>query len=181
MRIVGPDDETLHRIRARLAELSITFRQEGRTDQPVADAEGRIAFGAEFTIDHIIQRGVAKIAFNYLAYVHGPDFALRSDFDAIRRFIRFNEKLSWQLSGPTGEPILLGDTRDLRQTNGHLIVIQWDKARVGIVSQISLFNEITHRVRLCARFSDLWFPLPSGHVFDIETRTIAPLGHTNGC
>jgi hypothetical protein len=43
------------------------------------------------TFDTIVQRAVAKIAFNYAAYVLGADFVRNSGFDTIRRFIRYNE------------------------------------------------------------------------------------------
>jgi len=43
-----------------------------------------------YTFDTIIRRCVAKIAFNYLAYVLSKNvqLLLREDFDAVRDFVR---------------------------------------------------------------------------------------------
>jgi hypothetical protein len=40
------------------------------------------------TFDIIVQRAIAKIAFNYAAKVHGAEFVRSSSFDPTRRLIR---------------------------------------------------------------------------------------------
>jgi hypothetical protein len=180
-RIVGPDDPALLRLQALLAQLGITFRQQGRIDQPMPDESGQLPFLIESTVDSVIRRGVAKIAFNYLAYCEGAQFVQGADFEPIRRFIRYGERLNWQAVAPTQQPILLGDTLMKKQTRGHLIVVQWDRTKSRIVGRVSLFNEITYQVVLCSRYADVWREVASGHVFDIEDRTISRLGHTRLC
>jgi len=42
----------------------------------------------EFFITPLMQRGIAKIAMNYLTSHQGTEFALLPAFDPIRRFVR---------------------------------------------------------------------------------------------
>jgi len=45
----------------------------------------------EFSITPLMQRGIAKIAMNYLTSRQGTEFALLPAFDPIRRFARYGE------------------------------------------------------------------------------------------
>jgi hypothetical protein len=60
-----------------------------------------------------------------------------------------------------------------RQTNGHIIVLDWDKGHEGIVCLVSLFNHLTYHVILCARYSGVWHPLKAGRHFDVENLKIS--------
>ncbi len=46
---------------------------------------------AVYTMDTTRFRAIAKIAFNYLAYTNGATVTLHSDFDPVRRFIRYGD------------------------------------------------------------------------------------------
>lgn len=172
IKIVGPSGEGLQRIRQRLGELGVEFKQQGVLDQPIT-VGGSIETELQYRIDEVIFRGAAKIAFNYLACVRGADFALRPDFDEIRSYVRHGQVPAWRPVLASTMPILADDTQTWRQTNGHLVVFDWNRARKGLVAYVSLFNSITYHVRFCRKYSGLWFPLRSGHHFDVETRTIS--------
>jgi hypothetical protein len=48
-------------------------------------------------------RRLAKIAFNYMAWTAGPDFAMRSEFDTARAFVRDGTEPSNEIVRPTEE------------------------------------------------------------------------------
>jgi hypothetical protein len=128
-------------------------------------------------LDSLILRAVAKIAFNYAAKVRDATFVLRPDFDEIREYIRDGREPSWApVVVPTRDSILFGGSRHWRQTNGHLVTLDWNRAGFGVLAQVSLFNTITYRVLLCPHYSGIWHGcLPSGHHFDVESRQISAL------
>ena len=174
IKIIGPSDDALQRLRHKLADLGIDFKQQGVLDQPVTNT-GTIEVELLYRIDQAIFRGIAKIAFNYVAYIRGEEFVLRADFDAIRNYIRYCQHPGWLPAIASDMPILADDTKTERQTNGHLLVFDWNRGAEGVIAYISLFNSITYHVLLCRKYSGLWHILRSGHHFDIETRTISPV------
>ena len=64
----------------------------------------------------------------------------------------------------------------MRQTNGHLITFDWQAGQMGFFSQVSLFNTVTYRIRICPFYRGIWhLDFRRGHHFNIEDRTIEPL------
>lgn len=134
-----------------------------------------VRFEVLTTIDEVIKRTVAKILFNYLAFARGADFVLSEDFNGIRRYIREGTKPDWHFFESGNEPILGDDATGLRQTEAHLMVVEWDARRRGINGRLSLFNRITHRVRLCHDYRGIYREIRSGHSFDPRTGEIKEL------
>jgi len=131
------------------------------------------------TFDSIVQRAIAKIAFNYAAYVLGGSFLQTPSFDTARRFIRYGEAPAYRVTTPTFKPILADDEPMKRQTNGHLLIIEWaDRNQSYLRARVSLFNEMTYVVRLCGRYSGLWIDVATGHLFDPFDRQITKLTNT---
>lgn len=168
-KIVGKPDAIVQRLMDKLIQLGIVFKKRGTFEKH----GGQVEVFAEAMLDDIIFRGVAKIALNFLAHLKGVDFVLRSDFDPIRNFVRWGTKPQQPPVVVTKFPILRGDDAFYRQTNGHVIVLDWDKLNTGIVCLISLFNHLTYHVVLCAEYSGLWHPLGGGRHFDVQTMTIS--------
>ncbi len=168
-KIVGKPDAVVQRLSDKLIRLGVVFKKRGDFEKQ----GGQVQVFAESILDDIIFRGVAKIAFNFLAYLRGADFALRSDFDAIRDYIRLGVRPSPLPVIVTKTPILHGDDAFYRQTNGHVIVLDWDKVNQGIVCLVSLFNHLTYHVNLCWTYSGVWHPLGGGRHFDLQTLTIS--------
>jgi hypothetical protein len=87
---------------------------------------------------------------------------------------------------PTFRPILADDEPLKRQTNGHLLIVEWgDRLQSFLRARVSLFNEMTYVVRLCGRYTGLWIDVATGHLFDpfdhkitklTNTRLIRPVG-----
>ncbi len=170
-KMVGTPDTVVQRLADKLVELGIVFKQRGAFEKH----GGYVEVSAEAILDDIIFRGVAKIALNFLAHMRGADFVLRSDFDPIRGYIRLGTKPQRAPVIVTKLPILRRDDAFYRQTNGHVIVLDWDKLNMGIVCLVSLFNHLTYHVVLCEDYSGVWHPLSGGRHFDLETLNISDL------
>ena len=128
------------------------------------------------TVDNVILRCIAKIAFNYLARIAGIDFVVKKDFDPIRSYIRYGTNPSYRIVQISRQPILAYDNPAKRQTNGHLITMGWSPDSRNIVGQVSLFNQVTYCVTLSMNFSGLWrADIRRGHHFDLNTRKVEPL------
>jgi hypothetical protein len=120
-------------------------------------------------VDDFIFRAVAKIAFNYLVKIAGIEFATKSDFDPIRNYIRYGEKPNYKPVYFNQKPILAYDSNRIRQTNGHLLTLDWSSNGQNLLGQVSLFNFATYKVILARSFSGIYIPIRSGHLFDIQT------------
>lgn len=166
VQVVGPSDEDLKRVSALLQSLGFPSL-EHRTHGFIGGDKKEVTFAGEATVDAIVQRAIAKIAFNYFAYVHGGDFVRRACFDSTRRFIRYGEAAGYQVTTPTSASILTDHARVGPQTNGHLLVVQWsDPGQLWLQAKVSLFNQMTYVVRFCEYYSGLWVDIAAGHLFD---------------
>ena len=174
-------DESRDRLLALLEELEIPFKREDefRGFPPFESGEVRAEIDAH--IDRDIVRAMAKIGFNYMAYACGAEFALRSEFDAIRAFIRESEgPADWRAFVEIRqEPILADDSPRWRQTDGHIVALNWNRARTRIMVRVSPFNGWTYLIKLARRFHGIFREIGSGHVFDINTRRVISLTHTS--
>jgi hypothetical protein len=97
------------------------------------------------TIDDIVWRAVAKIAFNYLAYLQGQEFALHPAFDVIRRFIRYGERPDYPLIQVADEAILADEPIEGERRLGNLVTTNIAMDGVSICAQVSLLNALTIR------------------------------------
>jgi hypothetical protein len=167
-KIVGTPDGSIERLAGKLSAMGIVFKERGPLERTSSEVE---AF-AESILDDVIFRGMSKIGFNFLTHLEGADFALRSDFDSIRNYIRLGR-------APQHRPVIVSklailDRNDgnYRQGQGHVIVLDWDKAQQGIVCLASLFNHLTYHIVLCESYSGVWHALSAGRHFDLETLRI---------
>jgi hypothetical protein len=171
------DDAGLERLRVLVGTLLPKFREEGDLHLPPPERiDGQIIVEVRGTIDKLIARAVARIGFNYMAKQAGPNFALNSSFDPIRRFIRYDEGGNdWrEFVRIINEPLLSEETEDLRVTQGHVVLLRWftlDTVQV----RVSPYNSLAYEVTMTKRYTGVWRPLKVGHVFDWEHRVIHEL------
>lgn len=161
---------------SQLHRLGINFQQKSSIAPPFAAASD---LRVEITnkIDRITLRTVAKIVFNYMAKVLGAEYCLRSDFDEVRSFITEDSRMSYPIVTPSNRQILATDYANWRQTGGHLLVLEAINGWRTLIGKISLFNTITYEIVLCRNLSGIVRPINSGHVFDVEAKTIEELVH----
>jgi len=172
--LVANSREIEHRLVQLLETRGIQFRESHRISPPMEPGE-QVPVEITTTVDALVLRCVAKIAFNYLASTQSREFVLQDDFDIARRFIRYAERPPYPIAIIDFEPILRDDAMRRRQTNGHLVTVSWADDRVSILAQVSLFNHARYRVSLARHFRGIWRQIRSGHHFDIERRKVGPL------
>ncbi len=171
------DNTGLERLRELVRTLLPKFRVEGDLDLPPPERiDGQIIVEVRGTIDKLIARAIAKIAFNYMAKHAGTEFALDPCFDPIRRFIRYDEGGNdWrEFVRIISEPLLAEETGDLRVTRGHIVILGWctlDTLQV----RVSPYNSLAYEVTMTKAYPGLWRPLKVGHVFDWEHRIVHEL------
>jgi hypothetical protein len=138
--------------------------------------DGQILVEVRGTIDKLIARAVAKIAFNYMAKHAGAEFALAPCFDPIRRFIRFDEGGDdWrEFVRIISEPLLAEETEDLRVTRGHIVLLGW-RTLDTLQVRVSPYNSLAYEVTMTKAYPGVWRPLKVGHVFDWEHRIVHQL------
>ncbi len=158
----------------RLAEKGISFRSQG----PYVPKERLDTIGCELegTIDHVICRAVAKIAFNYLAYWEGADFVQHCAFDKVRRYIRWQHAPGYKLIQIDEMPVLADEPVEGMRCLGHLITVNWALDGISVLAQVSLFNWMTYRVLLAPDFTGPPPELGRGHLFNVSNHEILELG-----
>lgn len=155
----------------RAAEsLGAHFKPAVEMERPAELQKPSMLLEIEGTIDSRVLRAVGKIAFNYLAFTQGTTFALSSDFDEMRAFIRGDG------TKPAGrvslDPILANETRETRTHEMHVILAERDEREIW--ARVSLFNSFSYHFRVC-RHTAVWYALHSGHTFDPIERKIHKL------
>jgi hypothetical protein len=174
-RAIAMTQDHYDEVMAELRRIGLGFTPQEPLPIPEQWGEAQAEVTAE--VDIATRRCVAKMAFNYLAAVMGPDFVLNSDFDPIRHFIREGTDPAYRIVTESHRPILADDDVSHRQTRGHLIVVQPDDQTGELVCLFSPFNEITYRVVLRRNSSGALFNF--GHHYDLETRRVTPLASSS--
>lgn len=174
IRLISRSEEMDQRLIAALHQRGIPFQVRGEAGGPPS-VDGLAPIEVAMHFDDVIFRCIAKISFNYMAHVAGAELASSHNFDAIRGFIREGQSLGYPPVVRRAKPILADDTLTVRQTNGHLVTVNWTRDLRHIVGQVSLFNGPTYSVSLAPQYSGVWVPLRSGHHFNLETRQITRL------
>jgi len=178
IRILAPSIEVQDRLITLLAQRGIPFQPEGEI-APLDNETDEIEIYVNSRIDPVIKRCIAKMVFNYLASVTSRAFVLLPAFNSIRAYIRCGTSPSYLLVDADDTPILANDQRTSRQTEGHIVTVNWTADRRHVVGQLSLFNRIRYRVSLARDFSGIWRPIRSGHHFDISRHRISALQATS--
>ncbi len=159
----------LEQLRTRLRELGFPATRHIRKDtippQPEMTAE------VTYPFDTVIRRCIAKIAFNYLAYVLKEDtrLLLRKDFDAVRDFVRYGTLAEHTIVAPIGSPRLTQESRKDSLIDGHKLEVGRSKNE-SILCNLSVFDAMTYQVALCRNCREPWFALSSVHSFDLRTK-----------
>lgn len=178
IQVIGPSPEDIERLSAKLSRIGIDFNQKGQLPQP-AQSDGTILTKLTSKIENRILRAIGKIAGNYVAYIHGAQFFLASDFDHYRKWVRYAIAPPWDvIVAVDSTPILALDSAQRRQTNGHLVTFDWNTRRDALFAQVSLFNDLTYRILMCLNYPVITQDVRSGHHFDLLSGKISALTAT---
>jgi hypothetical protein len=118
----------LGRLRSRLQGFGLPATKVIRHDRIEPQTQLKARVTCQFHSN--LARCVAKIAFNYLAYVLEEDtgILLRQDFDAIRNFVRYEQNLGRGFIYFSGAPRFDPEERKGSLVDGHILVVGWDAA-----------------------------------------------------
>jgi len=169
--IVGPPDQELGRLCDKLNTLGVVFKKMGTPEKHA----GLQQMFAEPVLDDIIFRGVAKIALNFLAHVMGSGFALRTEFDGVRDYVRLGTKRQASLVTLLSVSKMEHDDGISPRTVGHVIMLARDKPTQQITCRVSLFDHLTYHVVLSESYPTIWYPLNGGRYFDLHALKISEL------
>lgn len=142
-------------------------------EKPIGGVTLQVHLG--YTFNQVMQRCVAKIGFNYLAWACSPVFALNSSFDPIRSYIRFGE---WkEASGPIyvgTDTMMVKEAMVGREVRCHFIALRWH-SQDELHSVVSLFGVMRYVVVLARRYKSVWIDVHGGHFFDPKSHEIGRL------
>jgi hypothetical protein len=174
--VIGETEADYQRLTARLGALGCTVESilwwHPDTSLPLVREELHV----QYRLDDGVFRAVGKIALNYLARVAGSEFCLITELNPFRRFIRYGEG-DWRSFIRISQELLLFDERrtGVRQTRGHLLVVEWREGADAPTASVKLFNDIHYHVRFAPRVNAIWREIRSGHHFNIKKHTIEPI------
>lgn len=166
---VGPDCD---RLKQRLAAVGINFVETHRVLDQAITEQSALTVTYDINVDETIVRAACKIGFNYAAKVLGPAKVRHGRFDAARRFVRYGEA-PVRIATVQQLSVLVGPGAESARV--HACGLGWDRGY--LVALVSLFNEITYGLRLCAAEPNEY--VTARHFFDPLTRTISEAAIAN--
>jgi len=163
------DDLVLERIQKALAKLKLGVEILDKIAETKAKQRVLVMVDAAVE-DVLLYRAIAKIAFNYLAYTKGRDFALRSIFDQTRSFIRQASSAN-TLVRRTSLMNIHGDREEAARRRGHVVAVELAADNTTVVGFVEFFGVITYKVTL-GMFGQLAIPISAGHYFDVVSKKV---------
>ncbi len=173
VKILGPGMEET---RALLEAQGVQITKWREMTAPPVDGE-EIEVTEEYRVSSEFQRAIAKICFNYAAYVHGAAFMLQEPFDDTRRFIREGVAPDFRVWGPKDTDIFPYESADHPGMSAifHVVTVTKPLNADVVLGQVSLFNWLQWEVVLST--SPMRNLRRSGHLFNPSTLTVHELGH----
>lgn len=163
------DANMLKRLQEALSRQKLAVEILGTVEETAIGQRVLVAIDAPLE-DKLLYRAMAKIAFNYLAYTLGRDFALRPILDQARTFIREGSS-SDALVNRVDRLTIYGDREEATRREGHVIALDLTSDGNSIVGFVEFFRDLTYGVRL-GTFKELAVPISAGHYFDITSMQV---------
>ncbi len=179
IQVFTKNPEEYAQIVEELGRLGINFSKAGELDNLELDKEFEGQADIRVHMNNVIIRGISKIAFNYLAYCLGAEYALRQDFNNICSFICSGSEEFQPPFFPSNAPILFDEPEQGIRRLGHVIVLGWSRGHLDMKVKVSLFNDITYSVILCRSYVGIYHDIRHGHFFNLKTMSVHELHHTN--
>ncbi len=180
--IVGEDPSYLEDAVRSLAEVGIESVGHTREQVPLSGSSPggepcQLDVETCTLVDTTIKRSMAKIAFNYLAWIvmartGRSDWLMRDEFDTVRSYVVDPASTSGPRLATGARPQWRGSPGAGALT-GHVVTLSWERGRTDIVARVSLFSELSWDVELARSFRGVWWELSSGHLWDLDTRTVS--------
>ncbi len=167
-----PDETGLERLLAALSDLGVSVGIHGVEPSQEGIAQTQVPINVEIREDEIIYRGMAKIAFNYLAKICGGAFVLSAGFNEIRNYIRFGEQGQSVKVEQIKPPTTLEGKYFPAERNGHLVRFDQVGRPPFFQGMVVLSGSIPYKVFLGRTGELITTPIASGHYFDVNKKVV---------
>lgn len=160
-----------------LEKLGFLPLDEYEIDQTIVTEGTQARVQSDITVDRLLFRAIAKIAFNYLIS-SSPAVARMSQFDSVRNFIRHDREPGFHVVQVDPNPVLGGAPRYY----GHVLALRFEPETRSVMASVSLYNWMHYRVVLSPTGFLIATPsefLTTGHFFDSEHKVISTLAHVS--
>jgi hypothetical protein len=171
--IGGENDADSERLMKKWMSVCPSFKYGGEIEKPFKEDE-KILIHLEHVTRPTTIRCLCKLAFNYMALIKGPYFALSASFDSMRAFIRYD------IGGAADRAYIKPDAiiaqeilRNERWTDGHVLTIEGRPKDSTVLAQVALFNSIPYQIPLCRDYIGEWFA--KGKHFHTQDWTVSDL------
>jgi hypothetical protein len=157
---------------AKLRAAGLEFGETFSALPPAATSTSRVEWRA--TLDDRFGRVLTKVGLNYVALVCGADVALRSEFDAARRYARYGETMptrNWTVE----DALLVNSTGPLPM--GHALTLSFYPDGF-VVAQLSFHHSRRYRMKLAEGCAFIEQPRHAGHFFDLATKQVVEIRPT---
>ena len=173
VKVLGDSAAEIDRVQKKLESFEVHFEDPHPLEIP-PDDDGKLELGLQAVIDDTVLRALAKIGFNYLAYVAGTAFVLHESFDEIRSYIlRGAMPDKWRPVAIAKHRFLLGDTSQPAEKSMHTLDLGWSRDQSTPVADITFFGGNTYRITMCWNYRGVWRLLRVSHRFDPRERRIS--------
>jgi len=171
VRAFGDNFEAIEQALAK-KEMFPEFQKE----IPLPDKKSeKLLIEYEASVDSVIRRAIAKIAFNYLAYWQGDEFVLQDIFNPIRFYIRNGELENIPFVTIRDQSILKDEPPEGFRRLIHIVTLNWAQSGFSIISQVSLLNFLSYTVQLANNYPSPRPSLRKGHYFNLGDHKIYKL------
>ena len=166
VRILAPTD-LYDEVKQTLVDQGFSFQNETFLNDAEVNPIGDIRVRHAFIITEDLRRGIAKIGFNYFACTNGSAAALRPEFDAIRRYIRYGDTRVQPLVRVVDKTRVPME-RDGQKPVVHYLVVEHDDTDTAVLAHLSLFHWVTYQVILSPVLPGDFVLQPSGHLYNVS-------------
>jgi hypothetical protein len=157
-------------IKALAARMRLQFDGEPTVTMPLGLTDVMLV-GDSSLLDAPFWRAVAKGAFNYFAFVHGAEAALNGCFDTIRDFIRLDMP-------PTFDFRVDKSVVFTKRQPGHSYEMTVGGfGTPSLEGRLRLLTGVVYVVPLATQGVPSEYLAPRGHIFDLDSMTIAERAH----
>jgi hypothetical protein len=167
--------EILERIKFALAKLKLGL--EILDDVSKIEARQGVLVAVDAIVDDVsLRRAIAKISFNYLAYIRGKEFALDVMFNDIRSFIISNHPLPSPVTVNPQIELHRDGIRKVRNL-GYMVGLELAADNTTLVGFVQFNRLINYRVNL-GSFPKLSIPISCAHLYEIPSMKVIQLTAT---
>jgi hypothetical protein len=163
--------EKLDEARRLLESVGIPFNA-GQPFSKAREMQNNPLLEITTTVDDVVRRGMAKIAFDYLANWNTVDSLLVEAFDPIRTYIRYGTAPELSMVQFVDKPVLHDEPKHGKQRVGHIVTVEWNAFHDAIISNVSLFNDLTYNIILAYGKSDIGVEVGRGSFWNIASMSV---------